>query len=323
MKKVLLVLVIVAIGAFIYTKSNEPKIEGVKKITLIQAFDHQAIVDSWQGVRNGLAKEGLTEGKDVILSFENGNGDNATLQAIAQKVSREDADLIVPWGTGSSQAILNLVKDRPIVFAAVTDPKSAGLVSDPEHPGANITGTSDITLYKESLELLKKILPNAKKVGVLHNPGEANSVFALAETKKYAAEMGLELVVAPVNSSADVYQAAKSISSKVDALYELPDNTVIAGSAGFIKASLEDKKPLIGLIESDVKGGALAALSTSYVKVGERTAEIIVRVLKGEKPGDIPVLGVTDADVFVNKKTSETIGVAIPEEVLKSAKTVF
>lgn len=322
MKKTIGILVILALIVIVSISGNK-KQEEVKKIAILQYVTHPAFDEVTVGIRESLAKAGFKEGKNITLDIQNGNGDNSTIQSIAQKFANQQDDLIVPYGTAPSQAVLNLVKNRPIVFAAVTDPITAGLVNDPQKPGANITGTSDITLYKESLELLKKLVPNAKKIGVLQNPGEANSVFALSETQKYAKELGLEIIVGTVNSSNEVYQAAKAISGKVDAFYVSADVTVTSGINGLIKATLESKRPLIAFTNSDVEAGALASLGTNYKKVGEKTGEIAVRVLKGENPGDIPVLGVTDADIFINKKTAEAIGLTISEEILKSAKTVY
>lgn len=321
MKKILGVLFIIVIILITLTSGN--KEEGVKSIAILQYVSHPLFDLVTVGIKEGLAKEGYVEGKNLKIDLQNGNGDNSTIQSIAQKFANQTDDVIVSYGTAPSQAVYNLVKERPVVFSAVTDPKTAGLVVDPKHPGANITGTSDITLYKESLELLKKLVPNAKKVGILQNPGEPNSVFGLSEAKKYANELGLEIIVGTVNSSAEVYQAAKAIAGKVDAFYMLPDVTVASGANGFVKATLESKKPFISFTSDEVKNGALASLGTNYKMVGERTAEIIVKVLKGEKPGDIPVLGVTDADVFLNTKTAEAIGVTISPELLKSAKKTY
>lgn len=322
MKKILITLAIVAIVLIAIFGGNKKEGEA-KRIAILLPADLQLLDDIVTGIKTSFEKAGYKEGKNVTFDVQSSHGDNSTLQSLASKFSTGGYDLIMPLGTGASQAILNLVKDKPIVFGAVTDPKTAGLVDNPNKPGKNITGTSDVTLYKESLEILKKIAPNTKKVGILHNPGEANSVFGLSETKKYALELGLTLEISSVNNTAEVYPVAKALASKVDAFYVLPDVTVVSGIDGFIKASLENKKPLLVFGEDDVKKGGLVSLGTNYTKVGERTGEIALKVLKGESPGNIPVLGVTDADIFINTKTATSLGITIPDEILKSAKATY
>lgn len=322
MKKIIGLIVLVVIVLLVISNTSK-KPEGVTKVAILQYVTHPAFDDVVLGIKDSFKKAGYVEGESVVFDLQNGNGDNATFQSIASKFASEDANIIIPLGTAPSQAVLNLIKDRPIVFGAVTDPKTAGLLADPAKPNANITGTSDITLYKESLELLKKLSPKTKIVGVLHNPGEPNSIFGLSETKRYAKELGLELVVGSVNSSSEVYQGAKALSGKVDAFYMLPDVTVLSGVEGFIKASFEDKKPFISMTDGDVKKGALASLGTNYFKVGEKTGEIAIKVLHGEKISSLPVLGVTDADLFINTKTAELIGLTISANILDSAKETY
>lgn len=319
MKKILGTVIIICLIVFVVIAGNT-KDKTTKKIGVIQYGDHQAWEDVKTGIFKSLLAQGYEQGKNIQIDLQNAHNDNSTMQSIAQSYANGNYDLVISFGTAPSQAILNLEKEKPIVFAAVTDPKSAGLVTDPNHPGGNITGTSDVTLYKESLELLKKLVPNAKKVGVLSNPGETNSVFSVNETKKYAADLGLEIVVVGVNNSGEVYQAAKSISKEVDAFYGIPDNTVTAGVESLIKATLESKKPLVAFLASDVEKGALASLGTDYIKVGEHTGKIIGEVLEGKNPGDISVQSITDADVFINTETAKAIDVTIPSEILKGAK---
>jgi len=316
---VVIVIVVIA-GIWAITKNNAPKkvTIGVSQITSHVIFDTIKT-----GIIAGFEKAGYKEGENIVFDFQNAQGDSATNTAIAQKFANSSYDLFIPFGTSSSQALVNLIKDRPIIFASVTDPVTAGIVQTNEKPGGNVTGTSNITLYKEQLELLKKIVPSVKKIGYVYNPGEANAVYGLAQAKKYGEAMGFEFVTAPANNSGEVISAARSIAEKVDAFYMSPDNTVLSAQDAFVKVAIEAKKPLISIEESGVKAGALATLGTNYEKVGERTAEIALRVLKGEKPANIPVLGVTDDDLFINTTTAQAIGITLSQEMLNQAKQVY
>lgn len=293
------------------------------RIGISQGTSHPVFDDIVAGIKAGFRAAGYEEGTDVVFDLQNAQGEAGIVQSIAQKFAQGNYDLLMPLGTQSSQALANLVKDTPIVFGAVTDPVSAGLVPSNDAPGANITGTSDITLYKEHLELLKQLVPSVQTVGIVYNPGEANAQFALAQTEARARELGLTVVTAPAHTTAEILAAAQSLTEKADAFYILPDNTVLAGQEALLKVALEKKKPVISVDQSGVELGALATLGTSYIKVGERTAEIAVRVLQGEDPGEIPVLGVTDADLFVNVKTAEAIGVTFSDDMLRAAKEVY
>lgn len=317
-----LVIVVVAIGAWTIFGSKNSSLKTIK-VGVSQITSHAVFDDIKAGIIARFAEAGYKEGKNIVFDFQNAQGDNSTNAAIAQKFANSDYDLFMPLGTQASQAVANLVKVKPIVFGAVTDPVTAGLVKSNENPGANITGTSDITLYKEHLELLKKLAPNVKKIGLVYNPGEANAKYGLEQTKKVGEPMGLEFITAPANNSGEVLSAARSIVDKVDAFYILPDNTVIAGQDALIKVAIEAKKPLIALDQSGVEKGALATLGTNYKKVGERTVEVALRVLKGEKPANIPVLGVTDADLFINTTTAQKIGITFSQDQISQAKQVY
>src|SRR3989338_3209368 len=226
-----LVIAVVAIGAWTIFGSKNSSLDTSKtiKVGVSQITSHAVFDDIKSGIIARFAEAGYKEGENIVFDFQNAQGDNSTNAAIAQKFANSGYDLFMPLGTQASQAVANLVKDKPIVFGAVTDPVTAGLVKSNENPGANITGTSDITLYKEHLELLKKLAPNVKKIGLVYNPGEANAKYGLEQTKKVGEQMGLEFITAPANNSGEVLSAARSIVGKVDAFYILSDNTIVSG----------------------------------------------------------------------------------------------
>ncbi len=319
---IVIVIVVVLIGAYLFINTSKNKSQ-VVRIGISQITSHPGLDSVKRGIYSGLARAGYVEGKNVVFDFQNAQGDMNINQSIAQKFANGDYDLIIPLSTPSTQAIANLIKERPIVFGAVTDPVSAGLMKSKEKPGGNITGTSDITLIKQQLELLKTIKPDVRKVGIVYNPGESNTQYGLDQAKQYGEAMGLEFIIAPANNSNEILSAARSIADKVDAFYMTTDNTVLAGQNALIKIAIEFKKPLISLDQSGVENGALATLGTNYEKVGERTAEIAVRVLKGEKPGVIPVLGVTDADTFINTTTAQKIGLTFSQNLINQARQVY
>lgn len=303
-------------------KTNQKPIR-VLKVGIVQPISHPGIDVVRDGILAGFETKGYKNGENIIFDLQNSQGDANIGQSIAQKFANSDYDLFIPIGTGSSQSLANLIKNKPIVFAAVTDPVTAGLLKSKENPGANITGTSDMILFKQQLELLKIIKPDAFKIGVLNNPSESNSKFGLEETKKVAKDLGMEIISVPVSNTNEVLNAARSIVGKVDAFYILSDNTVIAGQDSLIKVALEAKKLLIGVEQGGVEKGAVATVGINYFKLGEKTADLAIRVLNGEEPGKIPVYSVKEGDIFINLKTSNMIGLTISQDLLDQAKEIY
>lgn len=326
MKKILIftLVVIATIGVLIFVaRQKSSKNKKVFRVGISQIISHVGIDAVRNGIVAGFEAKGYKNGENIFFDFQNAQGETSINQSIAGKFANSNYDIFIPIGTQASQALVNLIKDKPIVFASVTDPVTAGLVKSKERPGGNVTGTSDMTLFKEQLELLRKLQPEAKKVGLVYNPSESNSQFSLQETKKYGGELGYEFVTAPANNTGEVMSAARSIVNKVDAFYILADNTVVAGQEALIKVALEAKKPVIAVEQSGVEKGALATIGINYVKLGERTAEMALSVLNGEKTGDMSVLGVKDGDIFINSKTAKVLGITIPEDLLKQAKQIY
>ena len=208
--------------------------------------------------------------------------------------------MIVPISTPSAQAVVGATKEIPVVFTAVTDPVGAKLVADPKHPGGNVTGMSDLSPIGKHLDLIKEIMPAAKTLGVIYNPGEANSLTLLELLKAEAPARGLAIEEAPAPKSSDVLPAAQSLVGKVDAIYVPTDNTVVTALEAIVQVGRQNKLPVFAGDTDSVPRGAIAALGFNYGDVGRQTGKIVVRVLKGEKPGDIPVEGVEITELFVN-----------------------
>ncbi len=196
-------------------------------VAVTAIVEHPALDAARDGVRDELKAGGYEEGKNLKFVYESAQGEPSTAVQIAQKFVGENPSVIVPISTPSAQAVVNATTEIPVVFTAVTDPLGAKLVSDMMKPGGNVTGMSDLSPIKKHLELIKEITPNATKIGVPFNPGEANSVTLLGLLKQYAPEMGLEIVEAAAPTSADVLAAAQSLVGKVDVIYVPTDTDVV------------------------------------------------------------------------------------------------
>jgi putative tryptophan/tyrosine transport system substrate-binding protein len=195
-------------------------------------------------------------------------------------------------------------------------------VSSLTRPGGNVTGMSDLSPIGLHLGLISQIAPETKRLGVIYNPGEANSVTLVELVRKEAPERGLEIVEAPAPRSADVLPAAQSLVGKVDAIYVPTDNTVVPALEAVVKVGTDNQLPVFAGDTDSVPRGAIAALGFNYYDLGRQTGQIVLRVLQGDNPGDIPVEGVRTTELYVNPAAAEAMGVTIPPDMLQRAKFV-
>ena len=289
-----------------------------KTVAITQIVEHPALDACRKGVEDELKAQGI----EVTWTYESAQGNPGTAAQIARKFVGDAPDAIVAISTPSAQAVVAATKDIPVIFTAVTDPVGAKLVADPKKPGGNVTGVTDLSPIAQHLDLIARITPNAKRIGVIYNPGEANSVTLVGLVKEHAPAHGMTIVEAAAPRSNDVLAAARSLVGKVDAVYVPTDNTVVSALEGVIKTGIENKLPIYAGDTDSVPRGAIAALGFNYYDVGRQTGKIVARVLKGEKPGDIAVEGIEKTELAVNPKSAEAMGVTLPADLIAEAKTV-
>ena len=291
-------------------------------VAVTAIVEHPALDAARDGIKEALAAEGFVDGQTITFVYESAQGNPATAAQIARKLVGEAPAVIVPISTPSAQAVVGATRDIPVVFTAVTDPVGAKLVADAKHPGGNVTGMSDLSPIGKHLDLVKEIVPGVKKLGVIYNPGEANSLTLLELLKAEAPARGIAIEEAPAPKSSDVLPAAQSLVGQVEAIYVPTDNTVVTALEAIVQVGQQNKLPVIAGDTDSVPRGAIAALGFNYGDVGRQTGKIVVRVLKGEKPGDIPVEGVEITELFVNPKAAASMGIELPKAVVERAKTV-
>ncbi|KKX27750.1 ABC transporter substrate-binding protein [Rhizobium sp. LC145] len=292
-------------------------------VAVTAIVEHPALDAARDGVRDALAAAGYKDGENLKFIYESAQGNPATAAQIARQFVGEGPNVIVPISTPSAQAVVSSTRDIPVVFTAVSDPLAAQLVKDMEKPGGNVTGLSDMSPVGEHLALIKEILPEVKTVGYLYNSGEANSVALLAVLKTEAEKAGLTVIESAATKSAEVQGAARALVGRADAIYVPTDNTIISALEGAVAVAEEGKLPLFTADTDSVSRGSLAALGFNYYDVGKQTGEVVVRILKGENPGDIAVKIAAGSDLVVNKAAAAKMGVTLPEGVLSRASRVI
>jgi putative ABC transport system substrate-binding protein len=292
-------------------------------VAVTAIVEHPALDAARDGIKEALSEAGYKEGENLTFVYESAQGNPGTAAQIARQFVGDAPNVIVPISTPSAQAVVSATRDIPVVFTAVSDPLGAELIKDMQKPGGNVTGLSDMSPVADHVALIKEITPNAKSIGFIYNTAEANSVSTLAALKAEAEKAGLTIVESVATKSAEVQGAARALVGRVDVIYIPTDNTIVSAFEAAVGVAEEAKIPLYAGDTDSVNRGALAALGFNYFDVGKQTGEIVVRVLKGEKPGDIPVRVAAGTDLVINKKAAAKMGVTFPESITSRAtKTI-
>ena len=293
-----------------------------KSVAVTAIVEHPALDAVRDGVQAALKEAGYESGKNLKWQYQSAQGNTGTAAQIARKFIGDKPDAIVAIATPSAQAVVAATKSVPVVYSAVTDPVAAKLVPSMEPSKTNVAGVSDVLALDKQIELIKQVVPGAKRIGMVYNPGEANSVVVVKELQKLLPSMGLTLVEAAAPRSVDVSSAARSLIGKVDVIYTSTDNNVVSAYEALVKVGQDAKIPLVASDTDSVKRGAIAALGINYRDLGELTGRMVVRILKGEKPGEIKSETSSKLELFVNPGAAEKQGVKLSDALIKSAAQV-
>lgn len=295
---------------------------GVTKIV-----SHAALDADEKGFEAGLASAGFKEGVNVTYDRQNAQGDMAKAHAIAQKFVDQKVDMVHSIATPTTQAVVKITKDIPVIFSSVTDPVSAGIVPKDSAPGmktgSNVTGVSDMWPVQLQMEMYAKLAPGVKVWGTIYNPAESNSIMHVKAMRDAAKKLGLELVEVTVSNTKEVPQAAATLAGKVKAVAITSDNTAVADFEAIAKACNEKKIPLFAGDTDSVSRGAIAAYGMDYYLVGYSAGKKAALVLKGMKPGDIPWGPMEKFSLVINEKAAKAQGVTIPPDLLKKADKIL
>lgn len=289
------------------------------KVSFNQIVEHPAL----DAVRKGIKDELNDQGLKVSYSEHIAQGNIATANLIAKKILGEQPDVAVGIATPTAQANAQAIKNIPVVFATVTDPIGAGLVESFEKPGGNVTGTSDMSPVDRQLELIKEFMPEIKTLGIIYNSGEANSLKILEVLKQETAKIGISVEEATVSNSAGVFQAAKSLIGRCDAVYIPLDNTVVSALEAVIQVGYQAQLPIFASDTDSVGRGAIAALAVDYYQMGRQTGAMVSRVLQGADPATMPVETLNKFFIHLNPGSAKKMGLDVPEELIRKADKVI
>ncbi|MDO5388129.1 MAG: ABC transporter substrate-binding protein [Clostridia bacterium] len=291
-------------------------------VGIIQLTEHPALDASREGFIEALAEAGYTDGDNINIETQNAQGDQSNLKTISQKFVSDGKDLILAIATPSAQAVATETKDIPILVTAVTDPAESGLVETNEVPNCNVSGTSDLTPVEDQIELLTKILPDAKKITIMYCSGEQNSLIQADMAEEAAKAAGLEVERKTVTSTNDVAQVTESIIGTCDAVY-IPTDNVLASSMPLVSSITNPAGlPVIVGESGMVEGGGLASVAIDYTDLGKLTGKMAVQIIEGADIKTMPIQYAENPQLVINETAAAELGITIPDDVKASAEVV-
>ena len=296
------------------------------KIGISQFAEHGSLDNCREGFLEGLKEAGIEEGKNLTVEYQNAQTDTGTASTIADSFVSGKVDMICAIATPCASSAYNscLNTDIPVVYTAVSDPVSAGLANEDGTSIGNITGSSDILPVEEQLKMIREMMPEAKKIGILYTTSEANSCSTIEQYKSLAGDYGFEIVDTGINTSADIEIAATDLVSKVDCLCNLTDNTVVNALQTVLDKANNAGIPVFGSEIEQVKSGCVASMGIDYFQLGVETGAMAAKILKGEATAqDTNFITASKAELYVNTAAADKIGMKLDDSYVKDAAQTF
>ena len=292
-------------------------------ICITQYAQHGSLDNCREGFLEGLAQEGIVEGENLTIQYQNAQADSGMSSQIASQFVAEDPDLICAIATPSALSCYNAARDTdiPVIYTAVTDPLAAELVDENQMPVGNVTGTSDKLPVDAQLELIRSLLPDATTIGIMYTTSELNSVATIEEYKEKAPDYGFEIVDVGISTSADIPLAADNMLTKVDCVNNLTDNTVVQGLPTILAKAAEQNIPVFGSEIEQVKIGCLAAAGIDYIELGKKTGQMAAQILRGEATAsEMPYETFENYSTYFNQAVADNLGLTVDSSLWENAE---
>ncbi len=301
---------------------EEPPVDYV--IAVLQLNDAPTLNAAYEGIFQALQDNGLVDGENIRILFRNANGELLEIQKNAEDFISQKIDLIIALSTPSLQAALHATREIPIVFCSVANPYLAGAGASANDHLSNVTGVSSEGPIKQSLVLVKEIIPQAKRIGTLWTPSELNSNYYLERTRTEAARLGMEVIAVPIANSSEVLLSSQFlINKKIDAIVQISDNTINNSFEALGQVAAENAVPLFGGFLFSTELGACAAQGWDFFEMGYKAGLIALQIKKGESPENISFQYMDKVLLHVHLDDAKRQGVIFPEDVLKRADKIL
>ena len=296
------------------TSSTNESAETVN-LGILQLMDHESLNATREGFLEVLTEAGYTEDENLNIDYQNAQLDQSNLQSMSERLSG-DNDLILAIATPAAVSLANVDQETPILFTAITDPVDAGLVASLEEPGGNLTGTTDAGPIEEQIKLLLSLTPEAKKIGIIYNSSEPNSVIQGDEATRLIEESDLEVVLKTVSSTNEVMQAMESLASEVEGIYIPTDNTLASTMGTVAQVAEANQLPVVAASTEQVEAGGLATYGIDYHELGRQTGEMALEII--EDDADPATMAVESSKVLrlvINEEMAEKLNIN-PDTIL-------
>jgi len=306
---------------FAFFKSDQKaKTDQTPLVGILQLTSHPALDSIHKGIIAGLKAEGFTVGKNLKVDFQNAQNDQSNLKSMSQRFYNENANVMIGIATPAAQSLANTTSKTPIVMGAISDPVGAGLVKNLNHPGGNITGVMHRQPIAKQLELIQKLMPGIKTIGILHTSSDDSSAAEVKEFTELAKRAGITLKEYTITSTNDIAQVSATMASAVQAIYIPNDNTVASGFQTVLKNADQNKIPVFPSTSDMTKQGGLATVSVSQFELGKMTGKMTAQILKGKDPAQMPVEYPTNGVTYLNLKQAKLLGIQVPDTLINKAK---
>ncbi len=318
MKKFLAILLSALLIAAVFAgcssgKTGSSDTGSVNKVAILQYMTHSSLDNCTQGVKNALDAAGISY--DVQIG-SSGSAD-ADCQSYAAQMVAGDYDMIIAVATPAALAAYSAVQSAsssiPVVFCAISDPVSAGLVQSMDAPGNNCTGTADSFDVAGQVDIIKQLQPDLTKLGVIYTTSESNSLSQLERLKEQCSALGITVVEKGITEASELASVSASLVTEVDAITNLTDNNVVENMSVVLEQAKAAGIPVYGSEIEQVKKGCLASASIDYVALGERTGQIAIDILGGQSAATYPVVTVEDSFKVINTDVASQLGITIPD----------
>ena len=309
----IILFLVISLAAFFVI--NKQRIGKVFKIGITQIVEHESLDKARQGFIDELKNLGYCEDKNVKFDIQIAGGDLSNCESIAQKFVSDNCDLILAISTPAAQAAANATKDIPILVTAITNPEESNLVESNNKPNTNVTGTSDLPPIEQTIDLMLKLKPSLKKIGVLYSNIDVSPSYQAKIAEKKIKSLSLEPKIVSVSQIGEVEQVTRQLIQEVDAIY-VPLDKITAASLPLISNIALEKGKFVACSENIQDKGALLTYGIDYYELGKKTAHQAVKILENKsKPQDMPIEYLNDCKPFVDKNIAKRLKIEIPDEL--------
>ncbi len=276
------------------------------------------------GILNRFDESGILTEYNISVDRLNSQGDFGIAQTIAQNIVRKNYDFIMTVSTPSLQVVANSNKNIDHVFGGVTSPYKAGVAKTPEIHQENLTGVATPQPIAATIRTMRELFPDAKTIGLVWNPAEANSEACTEDARKVVGDYGFKLIESTANNTGEVMDAVNALISRgIDIFLTSGDNTVTLALASIADLMKRKKIPYFTNSSTDIEKGAFVSIGADYLKVGFETGRVAETVIKGKDPVDIPIKEYIPDEININVTLADLYGVTVSEEFIKKCTKVI